>query len=457
MKITKRSVEAALPKAGDYFLWDGDLHGFGCRIYPGGKRIYLVQYRKAGRSRRVKIGPHGPVTAEEARRKALELLGEVASGGDPAERRLRDRNAVTVKELCEEYLAATKKGLVPGKRGLPKKASTLATDKGRIERHIIPLLGRRRVVDLTSSDIARFIREVAGGKTAVDVRRKPDEGEKSGNGARHKELSGLRVIYSAGIKRRGRAIVEGGRGTAMRTMGLLSGILSFAVSEGIRPDNPVWGVPKSSRFKGQRRRVVLTAAQYKNLGEALTMAAAKKQNAKAVAQIRLIALTGLRRGEAAALRWAEINEGLSSIRLQDSKEGESLRPIGQAALEVLTTLDREDNQEFVFPADRGEGSYSGVAKAWGRVMKLSNNLPVDLTLHGLRHSFASTANELGYAEATIAAMLGHATRSQTGRYTHTLDNALVAAADRVARTIQGMMRGGGEVVPIARTKNAGQF
>ena len=118
----------------------------------------------------------------------MALLGQVASGADPAEERVTRRAAMTVTELCERYKAAIERGLIMGKRGLPKKPLTVQSDLGGIDRHIIPLLGTRRVRDLTPVDIARFIRDVMGGKTAV-VEKTP--------------------------RLRGKAVVTGGRGAAV--------------------------------------------------------------------------------------------------------------------------------------------------------------------------------------------------------------------------------------------------
>src|SRR5580698_6601702 len=98
-RITKRVVEAAEIRPTEYFIWCDDLPGFGVRIHPLGWRGYLVQYRVAGRTRRARIGQHGPVTAEEARRQAMVLLGQAASGNDPADERATNRNAMTVAEL----------------------------------------------------------------------------------------------------------------------------------------------------------------------------------------------------------------------------------------------------------------------------------------------------------------------------------------------------------------------
>jgi integrase len=418
MKLTKRTVELARPQGRDSFLWDDDLPGFGCRIFASGKRSYLVQYRAAGRTRRVTIGLHGHLTADEARKEAKGLLGEVAKGGNPAETRAIDRAAITMSDLCRRYLDAAEKGLILGKRRRPKKASTLGTDRGRIERHIKPLLGTRRVIDLTSADVTRFLRDVATGKTKADVK----------------------------TRKRGRAIVEGGRGTASRTVGLLGGILSFAVSEGIRADNPVRGV---IRFADGKRRVVLAPGQYRSLGRALELAARNGENPKAIAGVSLIALTGCRLAEVVNLRKTEADRAGSCFRFADTKENESIRPIGRVAFDVIDGLEMPEEGEFVLSADRGQGHYGGLPKAWMRIRRLAEGDGCkkeerlgNLTLHGLRHAFASVANELGYTEATRAALLGHAgTNSQTGDYTHHLDSVLIAAADRVSSKIHAMMAG----------------
>ena len=212
MKLTKRAVAGVeRDPARDVYLWDEEVRGFGLRVKPSGVRSFIVQYRNAsGVSRRITIGQAGILTVEEARNLAKRALADVIKGGDPAARRSEDRRAMTVRQLCHAYLDAAEKGLILGKRGQPKKVSTLYVDRGRIARHILPLLGQRLVRDVAHSDVVRFMRAVAAGKTAADVR------------------TGFR----------GRAIVEGGRGTATRTVGLLGGILSFAVSEGVIPLKP---------------------------------------------------------------------------------------------------------------------------------------------------------------------------------------------------------------------------
>jgi len=416
-KLTKRVVDAAEPSGRDYFIWCDELPGFGVRVFASGKRSYLVQYRAEGRTRRVTIGLHGPVTCEEARKRARDILGRVAAGENPAEDREAERKAMTVRQLCEAYLAATAKGMILGKRGLPKKASTLETDIGRINRHIIPLLGNRKVRDLTTPDITRFMRDVIAGKTATD------------------EKTGLR----------GRAIVTGGSGVAARTVGLLGGICSYAVSEGIIPANPVRGVRRPA---DERREVRLSPEQYRALGLALDKAEEQGTAWQPIMAARLLALTGCRRNEIAELQWADVDLPGRCLRLSDSKTGKSVRPLGGAADAILADLPQSG--AFVLPGRDPERPFSGLPKAWLRIIADASEL-TGVTMHGLRHGFASVAADLGLTEITIAALLGHSTASVTGRYIHHVDTALCAAADRVAARIAAAMNGqdsGAEVVPL---------
>lgn len=407
-KITKRTVDAAEPRGRDYFLWCDELPGFGLRVFASGRRSYLVQYQAGGRSRRVTLGLHGALTAEEARREAKALLGQVARGGDPAEERATRRGSMTVAELCDAYLAAADKGLIMGKGGQAKKASTLYVDNGRIERHIKPLLGRRLVADLTTPDVQRFVRDVQADKTAGVVK------------------TGFR----------GKAVVEGGPGTAARTVGLLGGILSYAVSEQIISTNPAAGVRRPADKKRKRR---LTPDEYGALGRALTKAEeGRAERWQAIADVRLLALTGCRLSEIVKLRWSEIDRTDPCLRLDDTKEGASVRPISRAVLLILDGLERVPGSPYVLPTARGgQGPFASLDDALERIVGLAGLGGV--SAHTLRHSFASTAGDLGYSDSTIGAMLGHAGHGVTSQYIHHLDAVLIAAADRVAMQIAGAM------------------
>ena len=136
-KLTKRVVDAAEVRAGDYFIWDGDLPGFGLRVFPSGRKRYIVQYRAGRRSRRISLGPSTVLTCEQARSHAIAILAASRKGDDPAARREAGRNAITVRELAERF---DKEHIV-----LRLKPSTAKGYRRMLERVIIPTLGNDRV------------------------------------------------------------------------------------------------------------------------------------------------------------------------------------------------------------------------------------------------------------------------------------------------------------------------
>lgn len=408
-KLTKRVVDAADVREKDYFIWDDELPGFGLRVFASGKRSYLIQYRALGRTRRYTIGLHGIWTPETARQEAKAQLGRVARGDNPSEERQLDHQAMTVKELCTLYLKDLKAGLILGKGGRPKKATTIVTDTGRIERHIIPLIGARRVKDLTKADINKVLKDIMAGKTRVSVKTK---------------------------KLRGKAIVRGGAGTATRTVGLLGGILTYAVDAGIIDRNPAHGIKKPKDNVRKRR---LSEAEYRTLGNMLREAAENEKYAMTVEIIRQIALTGCRRSEMISLMWSEADTEASCLRLEDSKEGESIRPIGLPVVEYLEQRRENAKGTYVFPGQGEDNAFGSFPNHWEQLFKDS---PLsDVTPHVLRHSFASIANDLGFTEVTIAALVGHSKGSVTSKYIHTLDTALIMAADTISGYIQGLLDG----------------
>lgn len=372
-----------------------------------------------GRVRRLTIGRHGsPWTPELARDKAKQLLGVVAKGDDPAAEKQEARKALTVGELCERYLADAEAGRILGRGGLPKKASTLALDRGRITAHIKPALGRLKVASVTRADVNRVMHEIGAGQTRERQKTKP----------------------------RGVSIVRGGRTAATRVIGLLGGIFSYAVERGMRADNPVRGVKKFADRKRERR---LSSDEYAALGEGLRMADADGIWPPAVACTRFIALTGWRRGEALGLRRQDVDTDRRTAILADTKTGRSVRPLATAACDILRDLKQPGESDLAFPASRGDGQMDGYFKLWRRIAKLAA-LPADVTPHILRHSFASVAADLGYSEPTIAALVGHQGRTVTSRYTHAADAVMLAAADAVAKRIgelMGEISKTGQVVP----------
>jgi integrase len=395
-RIGLREVRALKPGE---VVWDSGVAGFGARRQSGAGVAYVLKFRTAeGRQRWHTIGTHGSSwTPDTARAEARRLLGAVGQGGDPAAEKQAKRKAETVAELCNLYWADAEAGRLLTRRRSAKKPSTLVTDQGRIERHIKPLLGRMKVASVTRQDVENFMHDVAEGKTAVRIKTP-----------------------------RGLSDVRGGRGAASRTVGLLGAIFSYAVRHRMRADNPVHGVMRPADGKRDRR---LSDADYAALGVALRRAEGKHVWPAAVAAARFLALTGWRSGEAMGLRWSDVDLARRTATLADSKTGKSVRPLSNAACDLLRGLSGAG--DLIFPPTRGDGTMTGFRKLWDRIARLGP-LPAEITPHVLRHSFASLAGDLGYSEPTIAALVGHKGQTITSRYVHSADAVLLAAADSVA-------------------------
>ncbi|WP_299959424.1 site-specific integrase [uncultured Roseobacter sp.] len=408
-KLTKRFVDTVDIRNKDYLIWDDELPGFGLRVFASGKRSYVIQYRAAGRSRRYAIGLHGVWTPETARKEALIQLGKVARGKNPAEERQLDRNAMTINELAEQYIKAMEAGLIMGKGGRPKRPSTIYTNIGALRGHILPLIGKRRVQDLTKADVTKMMNDVIAGKT--------------------------RAVRKTS-KKRGKSVLRGGRGTASKCVGLTGSMLTYAISMGLIEHNVAHGIRKP---KDQVRNRRLSEDEYRLVGTILRKAGDEPELAPTVAITRLLALTGCRRGEIISLKWSEVDFENSCLRLTDSKEGASTRPIGLPVIELLEERRKVVSGEQVFPGIRGSDTFGSFPNQWQRIFS-GGELP-DFTAHILRHSFASTANDLGFTESTIAALVGHSTGSITSKYIHSLDSVLIMAADTVSGYIQGLLAG----------------
>jgi integrase len=389
-------------------IWDGTVGGFHARRQQSKTVSYIVAYRTVeGRQRWQTIGRHGsPWTPETARDAAKRILGHVVEGIDPAAEKRAKRKAATIAELCDLYIADAEAGRILTRRKMAKKASTIATDKGRVERHIKPLLGSMKVAAVTREDVDDFMHSVAEGKTVARI--------KTG-------------------KKRGLANVRGGKGTASRTVGLLGAIFSYALRHRMRPDNPVRGV---TRFADGQRERRLSDAEYKMLGAALKKAASEQVWPAAIGAIHFLALTGWRSGEALGLRWDEIDLSRRTAILGDTKTGRSMRPLSRASCEVLREMSRSG--PLVFPATRGDGPMKGFRKLWNRILKPAG-LTADVTPNVLRHSFTSLGADLGYSDITIGAIVGHKGRTITSRYIHSADAVLLSAADAIADQTAALM------------------
>jgi integrase len=418
VKITKKAVDAAAPDPDspdhDVFIWDDELRGFGLRVWPSGLKTYVVQYRTGGRgsqARRRVIGRHGVLTPDQARDRARRLLTQVADGNDPAAIRDQGREAINVAELADLYLAE-------GPAEKPnKKASSWGTDRSNVERHIKPLIGRKTARALLQNDVAKFQADVAAGKSKADVK----------------------------TKKRGRAIVDGGRGTAARSLAVLGAMLQFAVKRKLIPENPAKGVPL---LKAKPKERFLSDAEVATLADAIAaMEAEAKLSRSAAAAIRLLLLTGCRKSEILGLRWEWVDVERGCLRLPDSKTGAKTVPLASAALELLSGLPCRG--PFVLPAGKGKGHYTGLQKNWERVRARAGLDGV--RVHDLRHSFASFAVAGGDTLYMVGKVLGHRQARTTEGYAHLQTDPLRAVAERTASRISAAMKGssGPEPVPFA--------
>jgi integrase len=412
--LTKRIVDAARPTESEYFIWCKGTPGFAVRVYPTGKKIFVSQVRVGRATRRVKIGAYGPFTVEQARSRAEEIGRAAAEGRDPQREKAAAREAVTIAKMCDEYLIAAKAGLVMTQFRHAKRSTTLAIDEGRVSRHIKPLIGNLRANDVSRADIQRMADAISQGKTAGTFRGKP----------------------------RGKAVVTGGPGTSARVVALLGGIFSWAEKRAlVSGPNPARGIETA---RADARDRVLNSSELAALGKAMVANMSRYPNA--VAALRLIALTGLRREEVCGLRWSEIDGSGQCLRLERTKTGRSTRPIGTAAVELLHEVPRR-SEIWVFPNTGNTGS-ADLKKSIAALFEAAGIK--DARSHDLRRTFGSLAAEEGYGDGTIGELLGHARRGVTARhYIRRPDAALIAAADKVAGSIAVMMNGTtAEIVPL---------
>lgn len=416
-KITKRFVDGLRPDATrEVQTMDFDLSGFGVRMLPSGVATYFVRYRTPdGTARRLVLGKVGTLTPDEARKLAGQKLAAVAKGADPSGERHAARQGMTIGDLCDWYLSAARRGEILGRRGERIKASTLAMDRSRIETHVKPLLGRSRPDSLTDTDIARFQRDIAAGKTAK---------QRQGRGG----------------------ATTGGAGVAARTVRMLGAVLEHAKRAKLVQANPARGVRQLAEGTGDRR---LSEEEIIALGAAMRSAEGR-ESPVALAALRFLLLSGFRRMEALSLRWDAIDPKNRCITLADTKSGGQVRAIGGAALDVLEAVRRVSGSPWVFVAARGEGHFVGLPKVLARLNSAAGIKGA--TVHTLRHSFASVAADEGFSEMTVAALLGHARRGVTQRYAK-VDRAAVLAANSVSAKIAWLLEGRettAEVVTLRR-------
>ena len=375
-KLTKRTVEALKPEEKEYIVFDCDISGFGVRVLPSGRKTYLVQYRAGGRTRRVKIGKHGNVTADEARNKARELLGAVAKGDNPAELRSQHRGSPTIGTVCDRFYREHVQERC--------KPSTQSEYKRAIDLFIKPAIGAFKVVDVERSDIAALHHK---------YREKPYQ--------------------------------------ANRTLGVLSKMFNLCEVWGLRPDgsNPCRHVPK---YREEKRERFLSGGELASLGDVLTACEADGSETKyVVAAFRLLVLTGCRLGEIQTLKWEYVQDGY--LMLPDSKTGARRIPVSPSAQAVLDSLERRTGNEYVIAGAKPKQHVTDLQKPWRRIRKKAGLESV--RIHDLRHTFASNAVMQGQPLPIVAKLLGHTQIQTTMRYAHLDDDPLKEAAALISNSL----------------------
>jgi integrase len=383
--ISKRVVDAVRPASTDTYLWDDELSGFGLKVTPTGRKVYLVQYRlggRRGRTRRVTIGQHGELTPTGARIEAKRLLGEIALGRDPASERDNARADKSLAIVLDQFMTEHVKS--------KRKASTAREYQRIAKLYVVPPLGRRSIGDIKRQDIAKL----------------------------HHELSSK--PYQAN-----------------RTLALLSKFFNWAEKHGLRPDgsNPCRHIEK---YRESRRERFLSEAEMARLGDALRAAERDKSATPwAIAAIRLLTFTGARLGEILTLAWEHVNEERGLLMLPDSKTGRKAVHLNPPARAVLQAIPRLEGNPYVICGERGGRHLVNLEKPWRRI-RTAAQLD-DVRLHDLRHSFASVSASSGQSLVVIGKMLGHSQPATTARYAHLADDPVKAASDEVGARIAAAM------------------
>lgn len=400
-RISKRTVDAARCVDGKRsILWDDKLAGFGLLVLPSGVKSYVYDYRNAhGTKRRLTIGKVGTITPDKARELAEGHAAAVKEGGDPLTARREMREAATVGDVLDAYLVSAKFNA--------KAPGTQAIDRGRIQRHLRPTLGRKHVDALTAEDVRKAFVSIRDGKTAARVK----------------------------TKARGLARVTGGEGTARMAVRLLRAVLSWAVTDGRARRNVAAGVDVGS---DGARDVILNADEYGRLFRTIETLERQRELRSPVADaIRVIALTGARRGEIAGLRWrhVDLRNGRIVLPLAEHKTGRrtgkaKMIALPAAAQEIIARQAAGEPDTRVFRAVKGEGDVN-LSQPWRRIRKVAE-LPTGIGLHGLRHSVASHLAMGGAQAAEIMAALGHRQLSTAQRYVHFADAARSTLAEKAA-------------------------
>jgi integrase len=384
-KLTDREVRGLVPPAtGNQITYDSIVSGFGVRITAAGKIAFILNYRvKATRQeRRTTIGSYPDWNVAAARDEAKLLKQEVDRGGDPLGKDQVDREAPTVKDLCDQFEA----------EHIDKLRDRTQYDyRGIIRHHIVPVLGKLKVAAVGFKDVERLHRKI-----------------------------------SAPVR-------------ANRVIAILSKMFALAIKWQLRPDNPCKGVERNREHARER---YLKPDELQRLTEAL----AEYPDQDAADIFRLLLLTGARRGEVLGATWDQfdLKEGVWTKPATATKQKQRHEvPLNAPARQLLAhRLSKRDASPWVFPG-RSHGHRINLDRSWGLICKAAGI--TGLRIHDLRHSYASTLVSAGFSLPTIGALLGHSQPQTTARYAHLFDDPLRKATERAGAILAPKTKAPGEV------------
>lgn len=401
LRLTQRAIDSLStpPGAKDLMVWDKDLPGFGVRVYYSGRKAFFAQYTVGTAKRRVSLGNTPPVTLAKARADAQLLLAQVANGADPAASetpRAKRGTANTLAPATPETLDAIIERYFEVKEK-HKKASTVTEQRRIYRKDIGPVLGRRPVAAIERREVS----------------------------ALHHDLSEKPVL-------------------ANRIIFLLRNVFNWCEIQGIRPEgiNPARRIPL---YTEKPRDKFASATELKRLRRAWQLERVERGFGDiGLAAIAFAALTGWRKQEVFTLKWAALDLRAGVAVLEDTKTGKSQRTLSAVAVSLLRTIPRRTGCDYVFPNASGK-PISDPRAAWDAIRQRSG--VTDLTLHGLRHTFASVALDIGLPYEVRQALIGHKAEGMTAQYSHVRPEVLREAADRVATALCTQMQFGRHGMP----------
>ncbi len=379
MKLTKRVLDAASYEGvgnARYVMWDDEIPGFGCRIYPTGKKAFVLSYRVEGRKRLLTIGTYGVLTLDQARKGARAARSKVETQeGDPLEERQQAARGETVADLCRMYM---------DRHGNGKKSG--ADDLRRIERHILPAWGGLKVRAVKRADVATLHSRI--GKTA------PYE--------------------------------------ANRVLALLSKMFGLARRWGFVPEDQANPARDIDRFKEAKRDRWVTPEELPRLAQAIN----EEPNNSARFAMWLYLLTGARKSELLNARWEDVDVSRAELRLTDTKAGRThYIPLSAPALALLEQIPRREGNPHILPGKREGAALVNIAKPWSRVRKAAG--VEDVRLHDLRRTVGSWLAQAGNSLHLIGRVLNHSNQSTTAVYARFGEDHVRAALEQHGARIMG--------------------